>query len=648
MLSRRALLALGACFFLSGMGSLALEVVWTRHMRLVFGSTTLAASTILVAYMLGLGLGGLAGGKVAGRLRDGVRAYGRMEIAIGLYALAVPWMLDLLPELSRTVLAGMSFWSAALCRFAVSLAPLLVPTVLMGATLPIVVAALVRRDPRVGAGTGLLYGLNTLGAVAGVFGATFVLFPWLGLRWTNWFGALLDVAVGATALLFVARELAVSEAPAGARGEAAAAGRVVRPPAPRGDAREVPLALVLCAYAVIGFVALLFEVAWTRALGVVLGSSIYAFSSMLGAFLAGIALGSLLFRRWIDASREPLLLLAWGSALLGLLALGTSLAMPYLPDVFLDLLVTPEPRPRRMLAAQIGLCLLAMLPPTLVLGGLFPLVTRLVADRGPDAGDAVGRVYFANTVGSASGAFLTGFALVPWLGLRGTLALGVGLALAVAGVLLLAGARGRRAVQVGAAAALAACAALALWPIPFDREAFTRGVFKSPTLMLDFGVEYLPIEGARDKEMLYYRDGINATISVHRVGDNRFLRVNGKPDASSRDDMSTQVLLGQVPLLFGPPAKRVLVIGYASGVTVGSVARHDDVERIDAIEIEPAIIEASRYFDDVSGRPLDDPRVRVVLDDARSYLASTRERYDVIVEPVHARVLRDRPRGARA
>ncbi|MEW6268180.1 MAG: fused MFS/spermidine synthase, partial [Thermodesulfobacteriota bacterium] len=207
MLARRGLLALGACFFLSGMGSLALEVVWTRQMRLVFGSTTLAASTILVAYMLGLGLGGLAGGRVAGRLRDGVRAYGWIEIAIGLYALAVPSVLLLLPELNRSLLAGMGFWEAALCRFVLALLLLLLPTVLMGATLPIVVDAVVRRDPRVGEGTGLLYGLNTLGAVAGVFFATFVLFPTLGLRWTNGFGALLDLAVGVIALAVVAPRL---------------------------------------------------------------------------------------------------------------------------------------------------------------------------------------------------------------------------------------------------------------------------------------------------------------------------------------------------------------------------------------------------------------------------------------------------------
>ncbi|MEW6268256.1 MAG: fused MFS/spermidine synthase, partial [Thermodesulfobacteriota bacterium] len=171
---------LAACFFLSGFGSLALEVVWTRQLRLVFGSTTLAASTILVAYMLGLGLGGLAGGRVAGRLRDGVRAYGWIEIAIGLYALAVPTLIGWFPAVNRALLHDVGFWPAALGRFTLALALFLVPTVLMGATLPILVAALVRHDPRVARGSGLLYGVNTLGAVAGVFVATFVLFPAVG------------------------------------------------------------------------------------------------------------------------------------------------------------------------------------------------------------------------------------------------------------------------------------------------------------------------------------------------------------------------------------------------------------------------------------------------------------------------------------
>jgi spermidine synthase len=611
---------LAVCFFLSGVGSLALEVVWTRQLRLVFGSTTLAASTILVAYMLGLGIGGLVGGRVAGRLRDGVRAYGWMEIAIGVYALAVPWLLLALPHLDRGLLHGLSFWPAMLCRFAVALLLLLVPTVLMGATLPILVAALVRRDPRVARSTGLLYGLNTLGAVAGVFLATFVLFPTLGLARTNAFGALLDVAVGVVALVAVAGRVgALRDAP----DETAVDG---------GDRRAalLPVGALLATYATVGFTALLYEIAWTRALAVVLGSSIYAFSSMLGAFLTGIALGSLLFRRWIDRTERPLLLLEGGLVALAGLGLLTTLALPHLPGVLLAWMRAEGLASTRIVAAQIGLSMLAMLPATLILGGLFPLVARLLAHGTRDAGEAVGRVYFANTVGSATGAFCTGFILIPWIGLRDTLAVGAIVNLSVAGLLLLATRREGRGIVPGLAL-LAVAAVLCVVPIPFDRTALTRGVFRSPESALDFGLPFLPLDGIPQRELLYYRDGLNSTVSVERDEGSLALRVNGKIDASDFADMPTQVLLGQVPLLFGPPAKKVLVIGYASGVTTGSVARHRGVERIDAVEIEPAIMEASRFFEARSGRPLDDPRVTLILDDARAYLSSTRERYDVII-----------------
>ncbi|MBY0278201.1 fused MFS/spermidine synthase, partial [Candidatus Binatia bacterium] len=201
----RSLLLLCLCFFLSGFGSLILEVVWTRQLRLIFGSTTLAASTILVAYMLGLGVGGLVGGRLAHRLRDGLRVYGAVEIAIGLIALLVPFLLAALPPLARALVLDLGPWGLVLGRFLVALLVLLVPTILMGATLPIVVAAVTRDDPAIGARTGLLYGINTLGAVSGVFATAFVLFPWLGLWRSNVFGALLDVAVGLVALLLLGR-----------------------------------------------------------------------------------------------------------------------------------------------------------------------------------------------------------------------------------------------------------------------------------------------------------------------------------------------------------------------------------------------------------------------------------------------------------
>jgi tetratricopeptide (TPR) repeat protein len=177
----------------------------------------------------------------------------------------------------------------------------------------------------------------------------------------------------------------------------------------------------------------------------------------------------------------------------------------------------------------------------------------------------------------------------------------------------------------------AACAvALLIVPLPFDATALTRGSYRGPELVLDFGIPDMPLDGAPKREVLFYRDGMNSTVSVHREESVRELRVNGKADASTGDDMSTQILLGQLPLLFGPPPARVGVIGYASGVTAGSVARHP-VERIDVIEIEPAILEAERFFHDANGRPLDDPRVHVVLDDGRAHLAASPRTYDVII-----------------
>ena len=620
--TRRTLFLLSLCFFLSGLGSLVLEVVWTRQLRLIFGSTTLAASTILVAYMLGLGLGGLLGGRIAHRLRDGIRTYALIEIAIGLVALVVPFLLDALPPLARGLMHDQGFWSLLLGRFGIALLVLLAPTILMGATLPIVVTAITRDEPRIGASTGLLYGINTLGAVAGVFTTAFVLFPLLGLWRANVFGALLDIAVGVLALLLLG-------------GRSASSARASIPPdenapAPIAAPTTTPIAVPLIAYAMVGFTALVYEVCWTRALALVLGSSIYAFSAMLGAFLAGIALGSLAVRRLVDRSARPALLFALGLCALGALSLAVTLALPALPDVFLGLLRRTGPIGTRLVLLQVLLCVLVQLPATLVLGALFPLLTRLVAGGSPTTGAAVGRVYFANTIGCAAGAFAAGFVLIPTLGLRDTLALAAAVNLLSAGmVLLFQRDLGRRA-RLAAALPLAAAITLFVVPIPFDASALTRGSFRGPELLLDFDVAELPLDGVPHDEVLYYRDGMNSTVSVHREKGILELRVNGKADASTGGDMSTQVLLGEVALLFGKPAQRVAVIGYASGVTAGSVARHP-VERLDVIEIEPAILEAERFFQKENGRPLDDPRVHVVLDDGRAHLAANPDTYDVVI-----------------
>lgn len=607
---------LGALLLCSGVGSLALEVVWTRMLRLAFGSTTLAVATILVAYMLGLGLGGLAGGAWSRRPERGVAWYGWLELGIGVYALFVPFALDALPGVASAMLPELGFWPGALLRFALSLAVLIAPTIAMGATLPLLVSVLVRDPNESARGIGLLYGLNTAGAVIGTFGTTFALFPLLGLWGANAAGAALDLAVGTVALVWVAPRVAAPAVRA-------------KSPAPAEPAvRRFPAAVL--AYAVVGFTSLVYEVAWTRALSLALGSSIYAFATMLGAFLSGIALGSLAGRRGADRSARPLELYVGGIALLGALSFATMLLLPWLPSAFLLLGARVGFTPAATEVLHLVLAFAVMLPPTLVLGALFPLLCRLRTGSG-SAGLATGDVYAANTLGSATGAFSAGFLLIPWLGLQGTLVLAVATNFATAGALWLlhAGVRSSRRSALGAGS-LALAAALVAAPLPWNTEALTAGFYRAPVLAMEYGIELEPLEGEIPPKLLFYRDGLSGTVSVHEERGRTYLRINGKTEAGTARDMQTQVLSAHIPLLFGAPARSALVIGYASGITVGSAARHP-LERIDAVEIEPAVLEASRFFDPVSGAPLDDPRVRVTIDDGRTFLAYTRERYDAII-----------------
>jgi spermidine synthase len=607
-------LAVGICFFLSGAASLVLEVVWSRLLRLVFGTTTLAISTILVAYMTGLGIGGLLGGRIARRVANGVRAYGWIEIAVGLYALAVPFVFSYFPALSRAFLSELDFWPGALARFALAFTVLCLPTIGMGLTLPFLTRALVR-DERAGSGIAVLYGINTLGAVSGVFLATFVMLPQFGVALSNQLAAGAYLALGVLALLL---SRFVGGRPTETAPEVAATSDRL--------ARWNP---ALLAYGTVGFTSLVYEVTWTRALSMVMGSSIYAFACMLAAFLLGIGAGSLIARTFVDRLRRPLLVYAIGIAALGLLSLGSLSLLPHLPELFMALVRRYGDSPGLLVASQFGVAACAMLPPALVLGALFPLLSRAQA-AASGASPAVGDVYFVNTVGSALGAFSAGFILLPLLGLRGTAAIAIALNALACAALLLWWARGRGPVRLALAALPAAFGILMLvFPPPLDTRSLAMGGFV-PVRIFSDAPDVSALEGGHAEEVLYYRDGLSATVSVHRYRGDVSLHINGKADASSRQDMPTQVLLAQVPLLFGKPAKKVLVIGWASGVSVGSVARHP-VEQIDAVELEPAMIEASHYFDDVNGKPLEDPRVRVIVEDARTFLANTREKYDVIV-----------------
>lgn len=603
------------CFVLSGATGLVYEVAWTRSLTLVFGTTSFAVSTTLAGFMAGLGGGALLFGKLVDRWGRPLRVYALLELGIGAWALAFPALLAWLVPLYQAAWEGYRF-SVLPLRVGLLLPALLVPTALMGGTLPALMRHFEGRTEGLGGRAGLLYGLNTLGAVLGAGATGFGLLPRLGLSSTTALAATLNLAIGVVALWLSWPE----------------SGRARPPGPPHRDAVVRPRdAGLLVVFAVSGFVALLSESAWTRGLTLVLGSSTYAFTIMLATFLTGLSAGSLLMARVV--ARDPDLLRVLGSlqAAIGIASLAAAHLFGELPLLYLHLFKAVSGATALLVGGQFVLAALIMLVPALLMGAVFPVVVQGLAGRG--AGELVGRAYAANTAGAVLGALLGGFVLIPAAGIANTLILGAGLSLAIAFGVFAGSRRHWRAASVTAVLLLALPALAPRW----EALVMSSGVYKEAPLYLSL----YPGPGAVFRRLLpqfrllFYREGPTATVVVTErpsLEDHRHLAlaIDGKVDASTAGDMPTQILSGHLPLLLHSPAEKVLVVGVASGVTLGAVTRHP-VRQVTAVEIEPAVVAASRLFEGFNHRPLDDPRVRLVVEDARTLLLLSRDRYDVII-----------------
>jgi spermidine synthase len=618
---RRLLAGVVACFFLSGATGLVYEVLWICMLGLVFGHTVFAVTTVLTAFMAGLGLGSWLFGRIADRQARPLRLYGLLEIGVGLFCLLVPVLLPLVEMIYRALARGLglSFFAFSLAQFVLILALFLPPTTLMGATLPILSRVFATDARSLGRRVGLLYALNTFGAVVGTALAGYVLLPGLGMRATLLLAAAVNLVVGT--LIVLADRRLVAAVPA------------VEPSVPLEIVAEPSGAtapLVTVGLAVAGAASMIYEVAWTRALSLVIGSSTYAFTAMLPAFLLGLALGSALFSRFFGA--RALGPVAFGAVQLGvgLAALGILPVFERLPDVVVRALAVSL-APGFVLLVEVALAVAAMLAPTLLIGAGFPCAVQ-VAARGPARiGSDVGRLYAMNTLGAIVGTVVAGFGLVPLVGAQGAVKIAIALNLALGLAMLLATRRAVARWQWLAAVTPAVVIVAGLMRVPaWNPAVMAAGAAVYARQYQRFAGQGGVAQAAADTRLLFYRDGLTATVSVHREGPTTFLRVNGKTDASNGVDMHMQLMLGHLPLLLHPDARSVLVIGLGSGVTVGAVAAHP-VTRVDAVEIEPAVVQAAEFFRAENRDALRDPRVHLVLGDARNVMLASDRRWDVIV-----------------
>ena len=610
-------------FFLSGVTGLVYEVIWVRLTGLVFGNTSQAISIVLGAFMAGLALGSWKLGQRADRTTNPLRLYGLLEVGIGLSAALVPLIFRGLDSFYWTIAPMVASipGGAGFIRFATSFVVLITPTFLMGGTLPVLTRFFTDRIEEVERKVGVLYALNTFGAAAGSLLAALVLIPGIGNIRTTLIIATVNVAIGLFAM-WLSGGLPGSDPSSRLTGDEGAA-----PLPPTSSSNPIVDRFVLMTLAVSGFVSMLCEVSWTRALSAMIGSSTYAFSIMLVTFLIGIALGSsVISRRKPVATLRLLGFLQLGVAFGGIVFLVGYLAAPY---TLLSLIRAFHYSFTAILTIQFILCAGLMILATFSMGATFPIASQLYSSKFTILGRSIGNIYSVNTVGAIIGSLAAGFVLMPLIGTERTILAGLFFNAAMA-LLLLTEAKTSRLAQALATVLLLIATVSMRGGVFWKPDAMDRGILIY-SKALDARPELTIGEHYEDTDVVYFKEGNNATISVRKGENYMALRTNGKVDASNRDDMITQLTVGWLPAFYHPNPKNALVIGYGSGVTVGAVTSIKEIEDIDCVEIEPAVYGAGPWFSQINRKSYENPRVHLTFNDARNYMNTTRKKYDIII-----------------
>ncbi len=595
--------ALPAIFFLSGCSALIFENLWFYQAGITFGNSVWASSLVLAGFMGGLALGNALAARLRPERFRAIRLYAMLELAIGIsgFALVVglPWLTSLLASVLGPLLS--SPWVANPLRLGFAFALLLVPSTAMGATLPVMVSALYRRDPRFGVVLGRLYGWNTLGAVVGALAGDLVLIELLGVRGTGLAAGGISLSVAALAFAFSRRFESAPEPLASQTQE--------RPAALSTTARWL-----LLAAAIAGFTLLGLEVVWFRFLLHFMFGSSQTFSLLLAIVLAGIGLGGLLGGYLATSEVRVRRLLAGAAVFTGLICMVLYWAFPVgAPDY------TWGPTFFR------GLSL--MFPVAFLSGILFTLLGTLLKCEVDNEMRAAGLLTLANTTGAAAGPLLIGFVLLPTFGIDRCVQVLSGLYLVMGAVILVAGARPSRSADriVTGAAAAALMVMVLFFPASVTLEHRLRPVIEAVT------------GGATGEEIIAMREAVTETIvytEVKAFGVPIWYRMITNGYSMSGTNMTGQrymKLFVYLPMALNPDIKTALLISYGVGNTAKALTDTANLESIDVVDISRDVLEMNEIVYPNEGElPLDDPRVEVHVEDGRYFLQTTEKRFDLI------------------
>ena len=641
-------------FFLSGAAALTYEVLWVRYLSLVFGGSHLAVTTVLAVFMGGLAIGSYTIGKKAGNSRKLLRLYGFLELGIAVSALVFVALLRFYPVI-YVPLARIddSPVYLSIIRITFAAVALIVPTTLMGGTLPILSSFISSRASGLGSRLSFLYGFNTIGAVVGAAATGLYLLPHYSVSTTLTIAVSINVLVGVLGVVLQDKAQAVLDGVAAGERAASDAGATHAPPGEQqGDL--FPLKLVLWGIGVSGFCALGYEVLWTRILSIVIGASVYGFTLLLIAFLAGIGLGSAaygLFLRIADARRRAAerqslrSVVGFGlvQVIIGVSALLVTVHMRDLPsravflyNFFQDLQMRTRPFQTRQLANFV-LAFSFMFVPAFFMGVAFPLAGKIHGQYKKLVGRAVGEILSYNTIGAILGSAVSGFVLIYLLGIQRSLQVMILINIGF-GVLVMASVKGRKVLNWGISGAVA----IAILVLVFNPDLWTLwdtkfyAIYQSNQPEMYSTPEKIR-EAMANNDVLYYGEGVQAIVSSIQSGKQQAFITNGRVEASnSNEGRQCQYTLGHLPMLLNKNPKKVFVLGTGSGMTLGATSVHPSVEQITLAEIEPKVLGVARTFGIYNHYVMDNQKLKIVFNDGRNFLMTTKEKFDVITaDPIH-------------
>lgn len=631
-------------FILSGATGLVYQIVWFKYLSLFLGNTTYAQTIVLATFMGGLAIGASLWGRRADRIKKPVLLYAILELGIAAYCFFFPEINHFVRETFFSVVlsAGIEIGSTSLLvlKLVVSVLLLIVPTILMGGTLPVLVKGITTRVEETGKSVAILYFLNSFGAVAGSLLGGFFLIRLIGLDTTIIGTSILNGLIGIAALLLSLKTYKSDTVPS-AHVSSASAEKSLKSAGSHEQSfsnRQIFIAISIAGIS--GLASMIYEVSWVRMLTPVFGSSTYSFSLMLVAFISGITLGSALISKRIDRMKNAFGFLAvcqFGVISAMLLSLPLYSRIPYYFWKVSTILTKSDTTYPLYLLFQFGFCFLIMFIPTIFLGMTLPVASHIASRSIEKLGKTIGNVFSVNTAGTVIGSLCAGLVFIPFFGIQRTVEIAIAIN-ASAGLLILAFdsmmVSARKVTIIFFSVVLGA--GYSLYASDWSQLMFYSGVFRMlvkqdvqpPGNYEEF------VFRTNQKSDLYYKEGTTATVGVvnANVGGKlqNVLIINGKADASSVGDLPTQIMLAQLPMLLHTKPDSALIIGFGSGVTAGSILIHD-IRSVDCVEISPEVIEASEYFEHVNGKPLSDPRFKLYLEDAHAFLNLTKNRYDVII-----------------